>query len=172
MSMLVHILLYSYFLSLGHLPMWACVLERSLCGHFSPQAACMHAYVLGTCPYASGSSTLFTPSCAGLAGWVWMVSPCEDAKGMQMWGWQRRPHRKPVQGAQTTPQSEGSCRGLEPQGTEGQEGPGLLSSTSLGVCLWETSRDWCLSALNLGKGLPSLAPYLHPMSRPQLPFPS
>lgn len=139
----MHILLNPYFRSLGRLPMWACVLERSLCGHFSPQAVCMHVFqsagsvhaciCVGHMSICQWLHTVFTPSCAGLAGWFWVVSPCEDAKGMQMWGWQRRPHRKPVQGAQTTPQSEGSCRGLEPQGMEGQEGPGLLSSTSLGV---------------------------------------
>lgn len=141
--------------------------------YFSSQAACMHAYVLGTCPYSSGSSTCIYTLVCRLPGWFWVVSPCEDAKGMQMWGWQRRSHRKPVQGAQTTSQSEASCPGLEPQGMEGQEGPGLLSSTSLGVMDFKISVPFCsLSGQRIAQHSPLFAypgPYEHvPAAFPQL----
>lgn len=44
-----------------------------------------------------------------------MVSPCEDAKGMQIGGWQRRPHRKPVQGAQSTQNLREAAEGWDPR---------------------------------------------------------
>lgn len=56
---------------------------------------------------------------------------------------------------------------------EGQEGPGLLSSTSL-EAVGDFKRP-VPPSLNLGKGLPIVAPYLRilgPMSTSQPPFPS
>lgn len=117
--------------------------------------ACMLVYVFGTCLYANGLQHLvYTLMCR--PDWVVLggMSLCEDVKGMQMGRAEESPQKAHAKGPGHTSIS-GKLLRLEPQGMEGQESPGLLSS-NLARGLGGTSRNQCLSLPSIcAKDFPS-----------------